>query len=137
MADWIHSVDSLALLGSIKSHAEQLGRCPRLLIEVNISGDQDKHGFRADELLDQWPALVETSPVPIAGLMAMSGLDATQEQTQRQFAEVSHLRDRLQQLHGAPLPELSLGMSSDFREAICEGATMVRIGSRLFEGIAS
>jgi PLP dependent protein len=57
LADWIHSVDSLKLLETIASYSQQVGRTPKLLIEVNVSGDADKHGFKVDELVQAWPAI--------------------------------------------------------------------------------
>ena len=65
----------------------------------------------------------------------MAGLEAGPEQARAQFAAVRELRDSLEQRYQISLPELSMGMSGDFREAIAEGATMVRIGSRLFDGV--
>ena len=135
LVDWIHSVDTLKLLHTIDSHAEQLGRAPKLLIEVNISGDEEKHGFRPDELLEAWPQIAEATHVEIRGLMSMAGLEAGPEQARAQFAAVRELRDSLEKRYQVSLPELSMGMSGDFREAIAEGATMVRIGSRLFDGV--
>ncbi|MGV3486318.1 MAG: YggS family pyridoxal phosphate-dependent enzyme [Planctomycetaceae bacterium] len=135
VADVIHSVDSVKLLQSIASHATQLGRMPKVLIEVNISGDSDKHGFSADELLAVWPEIQDVGVVPIVGLMAMAGLESHGDEARRQFAAVRQLRDTITERFGTSLPELSMGMSGDFEQAISEGATLVRIGSRLFEGI--
>ena len=137
LADWIHSVDSLKLLENIAGYASQVGRAPRLLIEVNVSGDQDKHGFRVDELLEAWPAIMSVKGVKIDGLMAMAGIEANDTQTREQFAAVRELRDELCHRFGSSLPELSMGMSGDFEAAIQEGATMIRVGSRLFEGVVS
>jgi PLP dependent protein len=135
IADVIHSIDSPRLLQSVSEYAIQLNRTPRILIEVNISGEQDKHGFTSDDLLGQWPELIRIAQVPIVGLMGMAGLDANQEAVREQFASLRLLRDTITSRFGTALPELSMGMSGDFAEAIQEGATMVRIGSRLFEGI--
>jgi PLP dependent protein len=135
LADWIHSVDSLKLLETIASYSQQVGRTPKLLIEVNVSGDADKHGFKVDELVQAWPAIAAVPGINLCGLMAMAGIDADRSATKVQFAAVRQLRDDIQKRFGAPLPELSMGMSGDFDIAIQEGATMIRVGSRLFEGV--
>jgi PLP dependent protein len=135
VADWIHSVDSLKLLDSIADYSRQLNRTPKLLIEVNVSGDADKHGFQVDEVAQNWPAIASVQGVEICGLMAMAGIDADRAATQSQFAIVRQLRDDIQQRFGGKLTELSMGMSGDFDIAIQEGATIIRVGSRLFEGV--
>ena len=82
------------------------------------------------ELLGDLPA----DGVRVVGLMAMAGWGTEANQAQDQFAEVRALRDQLSS-ETVPLKELSMGMSGDFAEAIAEGSTMVRIGTRLFEGV--
>lgn len=137
LADVIHSVDSLKLLESIATYATELNRTPQVLIEVNISGDADKHGFSPDELMVAWPDIMAVRQLPVVGLMAMAGLESTGDSARKQFAAVRLLRDALQERYGSKLPELSLGMSGDFEAAIREGSTMVRIGSKLFDGLES
>lgn len=133
----LHSADSQRLIEACGVEAIALGRTLPVLLEVNISGDAAKHGFRPEEL----PGLIETlgaiRGVDIRGLMAMSGLASDAEQTRREFAAVRDLRDRLQAQCplGIQLRELSMGMSGDFEIAIEEGATLVRVGSALFEGL--
>ncbi len=131
----IHSIDSVKLLQAVADYAIQLNRNPVLLVEVNVSGEVDKHGFNPTELLEVWPQIMAIRGVEVTGLMAMSGLNATSSETRRQFAIVRETRDTLVAKHKCPLPELSMGMSGDYAEAVSEGATMVRIGSRLFEGL--
>jgi len=131
----IHSIDSIKLLRFVDSIAGELQLATQVLIEVNISGDASKHGFTPEMLLADSAALCDVSHVRIAGLMAMAGLESSLGQAQREFASVRQLRDRLVTQTGLPLAELSMGMSGDYRQAINEGATMVRIGTRLFEGL--
>lgn len=134
---WIHSGDSLRLLTAIDEGGRALQRRIPVLIEVNISGDATKHGFQPAEL----PALGETlasfTHVELRGLMGMSSLEGTQDDARREFAALRELRDRLRNEwpRGDELRELSMGMSDDFEVAIAEGATCVRIGSALFEGL--
>ena len=133
----LHSGDSLRLLEAVNSAAVKQGRVVETLLEVNISGDETKHGFRPEELL---PLLVPIGKLPslkVRGLMTMAALEGGSERARRDFAALRDLRDTLKQ--DCPpqleLTELSLGMSDDFVEAIEEGATLVRVGSALFEGL--
>lgn len=131
----IHSVDSLRLLDRINEVAGDLQMRPRLLLEVNVSGEPTKDGFSPAGLKAVWEEVAEFPSVDVCGLMTMAPVTADPEQVRPVFAELRRLRDELQQ---APphldLPELSMGMSGDFEVAIEEGATLVRIGSLLFEG---
>jgi pyridoxal phosphate enzyme (YggS family) len=137
IVELIHSVDSQRLLAEISREAEKLGRRARVLLEVNISGDEAKHGFAPAELPAALPQLAAYEHVDIVGLMAMAHLEGGPTVARKDFAATRQLRDRL--AADAPpdvsLDELSLGMSADFEEAILEGATIVRVGSALFEGL--
>lgn len=137
IVELIHSVDSPRLLDEIDREAKKLGRPARVLLEVNISGDEAKHGFGPGELPAALPQLAAHEHVEILGLMAMAHLEGGPAVARKDFAALRELRDRL--ATDAPrsvrLDELSLGMSADFEEAILEGATIVRVGSALFEGL--
>lgn len=135
--EWIHSVDSVRLLERIQEVARKKSLRPRVLLEVNVSGEVAKDGFSPAELRDAWPKMLESSPVEIHGLMTMAPLDADLPMTRTVFAGLRTLRDELAEMSGGanPLPELSMGMSGDFEIAIEEGATMIRLGSSLFEGL--
>ncbi len=132
----IHSADSLRLIVALDAAAAASGRTAAVLLEVNISGDQAKHGFRPDQIENQLGAIPDLRHVQVRGLMTMAGLEGDAD-PRRDFARLRELRDRLQAL--APptigLTELSMGMSGDFEAAIEEGATIVRVGSALFEGL--
>jgi pyridoxal phosphate enzyme (YggS family) len=132
----LHSGDSQRLLEAVNEEAVQTRRSCEVLIEVNVSGDESKHGFRPEDVA---PVLAQACTWPglrIRGLMAMAAWGTTPEEARRDFAALRELRDRLA---GSAPPEvslehLSMGMSGDFEAAIEEGATMVRVGSALFEG---
>ncbi|MCL4139329.1 UNVERIFIED_CONTAM: hypothetical protein GTU68_015304 [Idotea baltica] len=137
-ASLIHSVDSLRLLKAIDGYAAEQNRIVRVLLEVNVSGEEAKHGFAAEEL----PAVIESvagfSAVKVDGLMAMAGLLGDQEDARREFASMRELKDRLGGLElpaNVQMSELSMGMSGDYEIAIEEGATIVRVGSALFHGV--
>ena len=139
----IHSVDSVRLLQSIESLAEELStptesRMVEVLLEVNVSGEEAKHGFAPDACLQAIETALDMSHVRVQGLMCMAHLGSGQEGARRDFASLRALRDQLQEsCDAASLGELSMGMSGDFEEAIKAGSTIVRIGSALFEGVTS
>ena len=130
----IHSVDSMRLLQRIDLLAGELQVIPRLLLEVNVSKEAAKAGFAETDLKNIWPEIVSLSHVEIAGLMAMAPRVDTPEDARPFFAQLRKLRDSLAG-NDHPLPELSMGMSGDFEVAIEEGATLVRVGSSLFNGL--
>lgn len=134
---FIHSVDSLRLLERISEVAAQQSLRPRVLLEVNVSGETSKDGISIADLTMQWDALQAVPHVEIAGLMTMAPLADDPEAARPVFAALRQLRDTLalRAASHVQLTELSMGMSGDFSVAIEEGATLVRIGSRLFEGL--
>ena len=108
-----------------------------VLLEVNVTRDVNKTGLPVAELIQVAEQVVKLPNIRMRGLMAMCGLESAGEVAKREFAEVREMRDKLQAILGlqVKLDQLSMGMSGDFREAIAEGSTMLRIGSSLFEGI--
>lgn len=133
----LHSGDSLRLLQAVDAEAADLGRVIDVLLEVNISGDAAKHGFSPEELRASLDSIAALPHLKVLGLMTMAALDGGPERAQRDFSSLRQLRDELQLNCPAALElrELSMGMSGDFREAIPEGATIVRLGSALWEGV--
>lgn len=136
-ASLIHSVDSLKLLERIDSVAADLTLHPRVLVQVNVSGEPSKQGLAPKELMASWPAMGARQNVVLIGLMTMAPWADDCDDARPTFRGLRQLRDELRQRTGdnALLPELSMGMSNDFEVAIEEGATIVRIGSLLFEGL--
>jgi len=121
--EWIHSVDSPRLADALDRIASELGRKPRVLVEVNTSGETSKHGVSPDDargLVDYVAGLPHLS---LEGLMTIGPLEGDPRPA---FQGLRKLRDE------TGLNELSMGMSGDFEVAIVEGATMVRIGTTLF-----
>lgn len=135
---WMHSGDSLKILNAVHDESQLVSRPTVVLLEVNISADPEKHGFSPEEIEPLLPALARLEGVQIRGLMAMAGRESDPDQVRREFAGVRALRDRLSRVcpPQVSLAELSLGMSADFETGIEEGATIVRVGSVLFEGVA-
>jgi pyridoxal phosphate enzyme (YggS family) len=137
IAGLIHSVDSRRLLERVDALAAELNLKPRVLLEVNVSQESAKHGFLIDELVDAWTSLLDLKNVCIEGLMTMAPHSSDPEDARDVFRGLRELRDRLRDECSAspPLDELSMGMSGDFEVAIEEGATLIRIGSGLFDGM--
>jgi pyridoxal phosphate enzyme (YggS family) len=132
----IHSVDSLRLLDAIDRIAGELQLRPRLLLEVNVSGELVKHGFAPAELLSQCATLSQFHNVDVCGLMTMAPLVEDPEAARPVFRGLRELRDRLAGKLPLESPlELSMGMSNDFEVAVEEGATIVRVGSDLFRNL--
>jgi PLP dependent protein len=138
LAKLIHSVDSPRLLESIDEHAGAVDLRARVLLEVNCSGEAAKQGFEADDVRRLLPTLAALEFVDVAGLMTMAPLEGGDTAARTAFAALRVLRDEL--ADNCPptvgLRELSMGMSGDFEAGVAEGATIVRIGSALFEGLA-
>lgn len=132
---WIHSVASVDLLRTLAARfadpAAAAATPPRLLLEVNVSGEAAKQGFAPDDLAAALDVADGLPRLRVEGLMTMAPLGAPEPALRRVFASLRALRDRLAR-PDRPLAELSMGMSGDFREAILEGATMVRVGTALF-----
>jgi PLP dependent protein len=133
----MHGVDSERLLAALDSEAAKQGIRPSVLIEVNCSGEAAKHGFSPDEVRRLVDSLGEYPQLDIRGLMTMAAHDAPTAAAASTFASLRHLRNEVAPLlpPTITLPELSMGMSGDFEIAIAEGATMVRVGSALWEGV--
>jgi pyridoxal phosphate enzyme (YggS family) len=132
-AHLIHSVDSMRLLEEIEHRASVAGVIHPVLLQVNVSGEASKHGFDVSEVRD---ALIEASGadnVEVRGLMTMAPIGRP-EDARWVFRELKELRDSLREmpLNGVELDELSMGMTNDFRVAVEEGSTLVRVGRALF-----
>jgi len=134
----IHSVDSLRLARKISDSATKSSTTQSVLLEVNVAGEEAKDGLAPSTLLEQWSEFRELPSVQIDGLMTMAPRSNETESTRSVFRGLRELRDELAEASDGecPLPELSMGMSGDFEIAIEEGATLVRIGSSLYEGLS-
>ena len=138
VATLIHSVDSLRLAKRISAIAETRGNPAAVLLEVNVSGEESKDGFGPDELRAAFDELAALPQLDIRGLMTMAPVVDEPSQARPYFAQLRELRDELaaRENSSVTLTELSMGMSGDFEAAIEEGATIVRVGSSLFEGLS-
>jgi pyridoxal phosphate enzyme (YggS family) len=137
LAPLIHSADSLRLLEEISREAGTQPTSAKVLLEINVSGDATKHGFAPDDVEPLMPQIVALPNVMVLGLMTMASREGDDARARREFAALRELRDRLAVScpSNVPLRELSMGMSDDYEIAVEEGATIVRVGSALFEGL--
>lgn len=132
LVDYFHALDSVKLAQEIQKRAEHPIKC---FFQVNISGEESKHGFAPDELDDVLAEIAQLDKIEIVGLMTMAPFEASQEELQDIFSKTHQLQKQLEkkQLKNMPFSELSMGMSRDFEVAIANGATYVRIGTSFFK----
>jgi pyridoxal phosphate enzyme (YggS family) len=128
----IHGVDTMGIARDIDRIAAELGLHPRVLLEVNVSGEGSKHGFTPEALERGLEELLALPRLQVEGFMTMAPLAEEAEASRPCFAALRTLRDRLSAQAGIPLPTLSMGMSGDYEVAVEEGATLVRVGSAIF-----
>ena len=131
----IHSVDSIKLATEIDRQFQKANRCADILVQVNVSGEESKFGIcpeDTDALLEQ---LSQLTHLRVRGLMTMAPKTDHPDECRRFFYGLHKLAVDIEakKYDNINMEHLSMGMSGDFRQAILEGATMVRIGSALFE----
>ena len=130
--DYIHSVDSLKLAKVISEEAQNAGKNQNILLEINIAEEEQKYGFSENEIFDVFISLKELPNINIAGLMCMTPLGASEKTQDEVFFEIAEIKQGLESRFNCKLRELSMGMSQDYKEAAKYGATMLRIGRKLF-----
>mgnify|MGYP000991947656 CR=1 FL=1 len=130
--DYFHALDSLKLAQEIQKRRDQVIKC---FLQVNISGEESKHGFSKEELLELLPELAKLDQIEYVGLMTMAPFEADSEELKEVFKETQALQAEIRekQIPNMPMTELSMGMSRDFKEAIQFGSTFVRIGTAFFK----
>lgn len=133
----LQSADSPRLIEAVNEAAAELKQRVPILLEVNVSGDEAKHGFEPDAIEPHLERLAELQHVEVRGLMCMASLEGGPSVARRNFASLRELAGWLKTVSPPSLrfDELSMGMSGDYEIAIEEGATIVRVGSALFEGV--
>lgn len=140
--DVVQSIDSARLAQRLSRLAVKANRDLDALLEVNVSGEASKYGFRGynwhregavlEELLEARREIAQLPNLNVRGLMTMAPLGADESTNRRVFADLYALREEMQSGSRFQLPELSMGMTDDFELAIEEGATMIRVGRAIF-----
>lgn len=130
--DYFHALDSLKLAQEIQKRADHVIKC---FLQVNISGEESKHGFSKEELLELLPELAKLDQIEYVGLMTMAPFEADSDELKEIFKDTQALQAEIRekQIPNMPMTELSMGMSRDFKEAIQFGSTFVRIGTAFFK----
>ncbi len=129
----IHAVESVEVARAISRIAVESSLAPvQVLLEVNVDSEESKHGFSAEQLRSSWDELAGLPLLDIRGLMCIPSQVQQAELARPAFAALRDLAEEFRRRSSLPLPELSMGMSSDFEVAVEEGATLVRVGSLLF-----
>ncbi|WP_042144983.1 YggS family pyridoxal phosphate-dependent enzyme [Paucisalibacillus sp. EB02] len=128
--DYIHSLDRLSLAKEINKRASTVKDC---FVQVNVSGEESKHGIQPEDVIQFIEKTSEYANIRIVGLMTMAPHSDDKELLHKVFRELGELRDKVKQRNyqHAPCNYLSMGMSNDYEIAIMEGATHIRIGSKL------
>ena len=130
--DFLHAVDSLHLAAELNKRCEQAAKVMPVLLEVNVSGEGSKHGFTPEAAVAAMEAFFEFPQLELHGLMTMAPFSRHPESARPYFQKLRELKNACEDQLGAPLPELSMGMSGDYEIAIEEGATLIRLGTTLF-----
>ena len=130
--DMVQSVDSLHLAEELNKKAAQAAKTVPVLLEVNIVGEASKFGYPPEKLFAEFVTISKLPRLEVQGLMTVPPWTPIAEKARPVFRRLRELKQKCEELLGAPLPHLSMGMSGDFEVAIEEGATMVRLGTVLF-----
>ena len=130
--DYFHALDSLKLAQEIQKRTDHVIKC---FLQVNISGEESKHGFSKEELLELLPELAKLDQIEYVGLMTMAPFEADSDELKEIFKDTQALQAEIRekQIPNMPMTELSMGMSRDFKDAIQFGSTFVRIGTAFFK----
>jgi len=130
--EMIQSVDSLSLAQEINKWADKAAKTMPILLEVNIAGEASKFGYRPERLLTELEQINALGKIEVHGLMTVAPWTSDPENVRPVFRQLRGLKEQCEQVLGAPLPHLSMGMSTDFEVAVEEGATLIRLGTILF-----
>ena len=130
--DVIHSVDSLKVARAISNAACQLNKREKVLLQVNNAEEEQKFGYAKDVLKADMQELLKLEGLEIIGLMNIAPLNLNDSELEGLFKDIRMFRDELEREFDIKLPELSMGMSNDYKIAIREGATIIRVGRKLF-----
>ena len=129
----IHSVNKLSLAQEIDKRAAACGRKIDVLIEINLSGEDSKEGYDLDEFYKELPEIIKLGNINIKGLMTMAPNVTDEDKIRASFRKLREIKDELNEKYfNGQLTELSMGMSHDYKIALEEGSTIIRIGTKLY-----
>lgn len=129
----IHSVNSFSLAKEINKRAEKIGRTVDILLEINIAGEESKEGYIYENLIEELENYKSLKNIKIKGLMTMAPYTNNENLIRDVFKKLAEIKEELNQKYfNGELTELSMGMSNDYRIALEEGATLIRVGTKLY-----
>ncbi len=128
----IQCVDSLAIAQEINKRADQAAKTMPVLLEINVAGEASKFGYKPEQMLADLKELNALPRLEVHGLMAIPPFSPVPEKSRPYFKTLLEMKRRAEDVLGAPLPVLSMGMSDNYEVAIEEGSTMIRVGTALF-----
>lgn len=130
--DYIHSVDSLRIAQLISECAIEEGKVQKVLLQLNNAREEQKFGYSKEGMLRDFEQILSLKGIQVEGLMNMAPLEASETELEILFEDVRCFKQSLEERFGYKLRELSMGMSNDYHIAVKHGATIVRIGRKLF-----
>ena len=131
--DYIHSVDSLKLAENISDEAQKVGKIQKILLQINNANEEQKFGFSKEEVFEIFPSIQNLPSINVVGVMSIAPLGLSEDELGNLFEEISQIKTQLETKYNCKLKEISMGMSQDYKIAVRHGATMVRIGRKLFK----
>ena len=131
--DIIHSVDSLKLAEKIDIESKSINKCQKILLQINYANEESKTGFSKNELFEVYPEIQKLKNVKIKGLMTMAPKSMNESELYALFDGVKKIKFELNSKYEDNLEELSMGMSQDYIQAVKCGATMIRLGRKIFD----
>lgn len=131
--DYIHSVDSLKLAENISDEAQKVGKIQKILLQINNANEEQKFGFSKEEVFEIFPSIQNLPSINVVGVMNIAPLGLSEDELGNLFEEISQIKTQLETKYNCNLKEISMGMSQDYKVAVRHGATMVRIGRKLFK----
>jgi pyridoxal phosphate enzyme (YggS family) len=131
--DLIHSVDTVKLAEAIDKEAEKKNIIQKILLQINNAREEQKSGFAPEEIKEAFKAIMQLKSVKICGVMNMAPIDSSEDELHHLFGNIKQIYDDLKSEFNVELNQISMGMSRDFKIALEEGATMIRLGRILFE----
>lgn len=132
--DWIHSVDSLKLARRIDRIASELNKKPSVLMQVKMAVDESKFGMTPEEIKESLSELDSFEHIDVQGLMTIAPFDSKPAELLKIFKATRILAEEIsqQEYSNIHMNHLSMGMSGDYELALKEGATMIRLGQKIF-----
>ncbi len=130
--EMIHSVEKPSLADEIDKRAKKINKIQDVLIEVNVGGEETKHGVEPENLSQLFQHCLQKENLNVLGLMCIPPYFEDKEKVRPYFAKLREMKNQLEKEFGINLPHLSMGMSHDYDVAVEEGATIVRVGSAIF-----